>query len=125
MWKISVCLLLIAASIAPSDGLKCLDEDEREVDWWIFYKTPKLSKGSVGGDIYVYVTSRTLLLEQSWIYSPKPITTNDSMIATTLNQVYLNSKMFNYVQYNDELPSSVKSKVTGGYRLHLKLVGTF
>lgn len=114
MWTISVCLLLIAALVAPSNGLKCLDEDEREVDWWIFYKIPRLNKGSVGGDSYVYLSSRTINLEQSWIYSPKSITTNDSMIATTLNQVYLNSKMFNYVQYNDELPSSVKSKPTGG-----------
>lgn len=114
MLKVSICLLLITA-IGSSNGLKCLDEDEREVDWWIFYKTPKLTKGSVsGGETYVYVTSRTISLEQSWIYSPKPITTNGSMIATTLNQIYLNSKMFNYVQYNDELPLSVKSKVTGG-----------
>lgn len=110
-------MLLIAAVIVPLNGLKCLDEDEREVDWWIFYKTPKLTKGSVGGDTYLYVTSRTVSLEQSWIYSPKPITDNNSMIATTLNQIYLNSKMFNYVQYNDEVPTSVKHKVTGEFRI--------
>ena len=109
--------MLLFTAIRLSSGLKCLDEDKREVDWWIFYKIPKLTKGSVsGGETYVYVTSRTISLEQSWIYSPKPITTNGSMIATTLNQIYLNSKMFNYVQYNDELPSSVKSKVTGENR---------
>ena len=122
MLKISICLLLIATAIAPSNGLKCLDEDEREVDWWIFYKTPKLTKGSVGGDIYLYVTSRTVNLEQSWIYSPKPITDNNSMIATTLNQIYLNSAQFNYVQYNDEVPTSVKNKVTGGFLISIQMI---
>lgn len=101
------CLILVLLTIKVN-CLKCLDEDEREVDWWIAYKLPKLTKGSTGGDTLVYVTSRTVKIEQNWIYSPKPINSNDSIIATTLNQVYLNSQMFNYVQYNDELPSTVK-----------------
>ena len=108
--RISIlCLhLLISISIIKSiNSLKCLDESEREVDWWIIYKIPKLSKGSLG-DTYVYITSRTIKIEQNWIYSPKPIGNNDSIIATTLNQIYLNSQMFNYVQYNDEVPANAK-----------------
>lgn len=109
----SICLFLyIILTIKSVITLKCLDEDEREVDWWVIYKIPRLTKGSDEGDMYVYVTSRTVKLEQNWIYSPKAISSNNSMFASTLNQIYLNFAMFNYVQYNDELPSSVK-KITG------------
>lgn len=118
---IQIAFLFLLIAIKPSFGLKCLDEDEREVDWWVFYKIPKQStKGSANGDIYVYATSRTIKIEQNWIHSTKLITGNESIIAKTLNQIYLNSQMFNYIQYNDELPASIKSN-TGKIILYFYL----
>lgn len=89
-------------------ALRCLDEQGKEVDWFVVYKIPQLATQGAAfaeGRAYAFLTSDDLR-PQRWRLAAGRIEQNRSLLANTLAQVYQNPDRFTYVQYNDEAPDA-------------------
>lgn len=101
-----ISILLFACDAANP---RCKDEDNRNVDWYVLYKLPKVSESSNSvirnGLAYLYMTSNTV--DKGWQLSTKKISAKNSIPGNTLAPLYNDSeasKTF-WILYNDDPPN--------------------
>ncbi|KAG8179968.1 hypothetical protein JTE90_016301 [Oedothorax gibbosus] len=117
-----LCVFLL--QLSSCRGLRCTDEENQEVDWYVNYKLPKLEAGHPKGSLvsegkaYAYISSRQ---PGGWKLSPNGVTSQESMLAKTLKAVYDPKKNSSYLFYNDEPPAGYNGTSKG----HLKGVVAF
>ncbi|ELU06802.1 hypothetical protein CAPTEDRAFT_171507 [Capitella teleta] len=111
-------VLLAVTVLLPSfvdSAIQCKDQNNQNVDWFIIYKLPKISKSQYPlvreglGHLYMDVH------RQSWTMSNVSLEQRNHAIAYTLQQIYDNyeSKDVAYALYNDEAPPDRESSSHG------------
>lgn len=116
--------LLIAHNAVHADAAdtpQCRDENNLPVDWFALYKFPKLKDNAntliQTGDGYLFMTDRTVSLNQGWQLSTVGIGAAGSMLANTLAPLYNNVAENNaeifWALYNDDPPVNGSQWATG------------
>ncbi|XP_035224221.1 deoxyribonuclease-2-like [Stegodyphus dumicola] len=102
--------------------LSCKDDKNRDVDWYVMYKIPKISDEREGtnlgeGTAYAYITSSK---PGNWKLSSKSVT-DGSLLENTLEDFNAKKKEASYLFYNDDPPEGYFGTAVG----HLKGVLAF
>ncbi|RWS21726.1 Deoxyribonuclease-2-like protein, partial [Leptotrombidium deliense] len=91
--------------------LYCKDENGNDVDWFIFYKLPKINQKEesyfADGLKYAYISGPAIKgtsVKKEWKLSKKQIGDQDSILAHTLLPVYNNIDKYSSIMYNDDAP---------------------
>ena len=136
-------VLTIHYNASPSDAVSCVDQEGRDVDWWILYKLPKVYKhvkhmkkryrkyhkskidrlmfesNLSEGVAYAYLTSS--MRDNSWTLSPVSINDPGSVPGRTLSRLYSgNTQDLVSILYNDEHPHG-PTAFSGGHTKGLVL----
>lgn len=107
-WSVLCSVFLLFLTVdhgdAYTNGIGCLDSENKPVDWFLVYKTPQdpQSKNQfiAQGVGFYYMDSR----HQTATLSYTPINGKDHALYNTLQQIYLNYFVVEYGMYNDEPP---------------------
>lgn len=114
-------LILLLFFVRLSHQISCQDERNKNVDWFINYKIPKIDAEPSGsflydGKGYAYLTPTS----SSWKLSTKSIMSG-SMLENTMKDFYSNKQGLSYLFYNDDAPANHTGTAVG----HLKGVVAF
>lgn len=93
---LAVAVRLVEAG--AGDRTWCKDEGQRNVDWFIIYKIPKMQKTEANyvtpeGGEFVYIDANTPSTATSWTLSAEDIYNGDNPLAYTLAPLYNTSKL--------------------------------
>ncbi|VDK65270.1 unnamed protein product [Onchocerca ochengi] len=105
--------LILHACIALS--FQCRDQENRDVDWFIFYKIGRIKKSTIksvrNGSAFLYMDVN----HHQWSLSAVDIYNSNQAIGYTLQQYYdarNNSEVFS-IMYNDEFPYPNNDTLSG------------
>ncbi|XP_049806223.1 plancitoxin-1 isoform X1 [Schistocerca nitens] len=111
MFVVDLYIFILALSVVMSDcyqeSVRCVDEENNAVDWYVIYKLPKIKASDNvlirNGLAYLYMTSNA---SKGWVLSSKSVNSTDSLPGRTMSQLYesclnQNSSLL-WLIYNDE-----------------------
>ncbi|KAG8179969.1 hypothetical protein JTE90_016302 [Oedothorax gibbosus] len=117
---LTICLFTVGFVEVYCRGISCKDENNKDVDWYVVYKLPKIDtepKGSLlyEGKGYAYLTSSR---PTQWTLSERSVESPKSMFGRTWSEYEKKTKSGDsaYLFYNDDPPETVKGTAVG----HLK-----
>ncbi|XP_047102269.1 deoxyribonuclease-2-alpha isoform X3 [Schistocerca piceifrons] len=111
MFVVDLFIFILALSVVMPDcyqeSVRCVDEENNAVDWYVIYKLPKIKASDNvlirNGLAYLYMTSNA---SKGWVLSSKSVNSTDSLPGRTMSQLYescsnQNSSLL-WLIYNDE-----------------------
>lgn len=118
-------LIILIVSIASfkdafaRESLSCRNEEGVAVDWFIIYKLPYLQKDPhrllKTGFSYAYISgppiSKSQKSQPGWTLSNKLITSDDSIIARTLDPLFKDKSYYSHLMYSDAPPVNSLGKL--------------
>nr|BAN20699.1 deoxyribonuclease ii [Riptortus pedestris] len=104
MKTIGLLLFVLYSGQWARADIYCRDENNNPIDWYVFYKLPKLKSSSVpslkAGNGYMFITSASL--EKGWQFSTNTIDDKSSLLRQTLPFLKNPQQQVLWFVYNDQ-----------------------
>ncbi|XDV25657.1 hypothetical protein PO909_029536, partial [Leuciscus waleckii] len=119
MWRIflTICLLCWSADGQVRE-VRCRNEKDEPVDWYIMYKAPGLQETYTNGLEYIYIDSKGKKKQTSTDHN-KLIDDPNGVLANTLKPIFKLTKDmpadFGFISYSDQPPDGTAAGCTYGH----------